>query len=409
MTRPVRGNYSEGIMPTSETVRKQVGLVVNPRAGRPTVSWTPTYFERVYKLYRNGYVAELAEMMNEAQIDPYVSGCLNGRRAAVKRDLIATPFEDTDKDRERAEWLKKTITNLKFGDLCEDIQTARLQFYSVISFDEWDLVDGFQVPISHTWHAHKYFRYDTKPDDKRLKVDWGKDLREIPPDVMIAEYKKMPAMLPAVWMYILKKYGVNAWASFLETWGEPILIGYHPIGASKEIREALKTALDEIASASRGSMPDTRDGSGNSPFEIIETNKTTGDHEKFIALSEKSTAISLLGHANAVEQSQAQIGENQEAWKATRNVAIDDCDFVKPYIQWLGNLIYNQNISDGRIPELALDTKPPLNQKEHRQNVELLMRHGVPVHRDDVQKLGLKVDPEKEWIQKESKQFDFEV
>ncbi len=368
-------------------------ISVNPKIGIPTVSFTPTSYKKAYKDFRLGIYRDLIEMMNRAEVDSHVAGCLVGRRAGFQRPFSVTPYSDNASDKERALFIYNVIKNLNYRQMFKDIQEAINKKFSVIDF-EWDAVDGKQIPISHKQIEQKYFRFD--PKDGILKVDFGKTLIDIPPEVLVCQTEEMPIILPVLRDFILKEFGLESWAGFIEAFGEPLIIGKYPSGADADFKTALETAVNNIARSGRGIMPD------GSEIDIKETSKNTGDHEKFVDGANKGIAISILGHANAVESSKGlQVGENMSQYKVRREIAIDDMYFIDSCVQKLIRTIYERNFSDSKFPTFELDKKEPINVKEWLDVLETAYQHSVIIDPSEYGKLGLKIDANQEPIQKQ--------
>jgi phage gp29-like protein len=170
-------------------------------------------------------------------------------------------------------------------------------------------------------------------------------------------------------------------------------MGNYPPGSSTDTKTELQAAVDAIARSSRGIKPD------GTKIEIIETTRTTGDHDRFVATSDKGISITILGHANAVEASKGlQVGENNTQYNVKLEIAVDDMYFIDSYMQLLIRLIQQRNYGDNRYPVFSLDKSEPLNRKEHADLVDMFWRHGGTVSPDEYRKLGLDVDENQEPI-----------
>lgn len=369
-----------------------MALAVNRKIGNPTVTFSPGFYKTAYENYRNGIYKELIEMMNRAESDSFVAGCLTGRKSGFQTDWSITPYSDDNRDIDNAEWMQSVLSNLDTRTLFKDIQEARLKKFSVIDF-EWDIADNQQVPVSHEKYEHKYFKYK----DGVLFIDHGKSLIEIDEYALVCDTKEMPVLLPVLRDYILKDFGLNSWASFIETFGEAMVIGKYPPGSGTDIKDEMEAAVEALGSSARGTMPDT----GN--IEVVETSRNTGDHEKFVDASNKGISITTLGHANAVETSNGlQVGENLTQYKVRRDIAVDDMFFIESYFQRLIRKIYTRNKIDGRVPRGYLDKKEPVNVRERLDILDQYYNQGGIIDPDEYRKLGIKIDDNQEPLQKTS-------
>ncbi|MEQ9309694.1 MAG: DUF935 family protein [Balneolaceae bacterium] len=362
---------------------------VKKNIGQSRVSFSPSFYKRAYDAFKNGSHRELISMMKEAETDTLITGCLSGRQAGYQQMLSFEPFDpDNDQDKERAEWFQKVFKKLKQRTLFKAIMNAKKYKFQVIEF-EFPLIEGLRQPISFEAWDQKYFVYDIKGDGK-LKIDQNKKLEDIPDGVLVVESDDMPIMLPPLKDYILKEFGVQAWASFIETFGEGFIIGYYPAGSGDDIKQELDTAVNALAASSRGTAPK------GTEIEIHESKRNTGDHEKFVKAGEKGIAISICGHANAVEQSGAQIGESSAPFKPAQNISIDDLYFIDEAINELIQITYDLNWTDQRYPT-AITAKPDsIGMEERRKNLDMWYRMGFTINPAEGKKLGIMVDPDDE-------------
>lgn len=349
----------------------------------------PSGFRDAKKKYDRGDPRKLIALMQRAQVDSHVSGCLVGRRSGFKRNYSIVSYEDTDTDHDRREWIQGVLERLQLRDLLEEIHEARLFMYAVIDF-EWEIAEGQQVPIAFESFDQKYFAYDK---ERVLKIDFGRELREIPDTALVVEQRKrkMPLMMPVLRDFILKDFGVSAWSAFLENWGEPFIMGKYPAGSDDAFKKQVETAVNNIASSSRGIGPE------GTEIEINEVQRRTGDHETYVEAANKGISISLLGHANAVQQSAGlQVGENMSAYEVRFDVAVDDMAWIEPHVNALIQTIWARNYPDARYPRFELSKAKPVKAKEHAGIVDMAWRQGLPIHPDEYRKLGLHVSADQE-------------
>lgn len=364
-------------------------IAVNKKIGLSRVTFTPAFYRRAYEAYKRGNHRELIAMMKEAETDSLVSGCIQGRRAGYMQDLHINPYDpDNSADQERADWYRSLFKQLKLRSLFKAIISAKKYKYSVIDFT-WEIDENHQVPVSFEAFDQKYFTYDPG-DDNKLKIDFGrKDLRDIPEETLVCESEDMPFMLPVLRDYILKEFGLEAWASFIENFGEAFIIGYYPPGAGDEFKKDVDDAVNSIAASSRGSAPK------GTEVEIKESNRSTGDHKDFKETCDTGISISILGHANAVQQSSGMsVGENQAPFKPMEFISIDDLYFVDECMDQLIKIIHDRNFGDGRYPS-AMTSKPDQMGLDLRMKVlDMTWRHGGIIPPSEYAKLGIHLENE---------------
>lgn len=369
-------------------------IPVNKKIGFTPVTFSPEFYKRALRSYQNGNLREVIALMDKAEIDSQVAGCLMGRRSGFLKEWRVTPASETAQDTAVADFITSVFFGINMRELFEDVQEARLKKFSVISL-EWEIQDNRQVIVEAKKVNQRYFRYD---DDGVLKVDWGaKDLREIPEDsALVCESNRDPILLPVLRDYILKEFGLESWAGFLETFGESFILGKYPPGADAQFKTELENGINALAVSARGIMPDS------TSVEIVETKRNTGDHEKFGDRCDAAISISLLGHANAVQRSAGlQLGENQEAYKVKREIALGDIFYIEEQITRLVRMLVKRNFTVKTMPIFSIDKSEPINTTERLDVLRFAFDTGYRIHPDEISKLGLYQFPDQEPLQKQ--------
>lgn len=369
-------------------------IAVNRKIGLTPVTFSPEFYKRALKAYQNGSYREMLALMEKSEIDSQVAGCLMGRRAGFLKEWRVTPASESAQDVAAAEFVTSVLFGINMRELFEDVQEARLKKYSVINL-EWEILDSKQVVVEAKKVNQRYFRYD---DDGVLKVDWGaKDLREIPEDsALVCESNRDPILLPVLRDYILKEFGLESWAGFLETFGESFILGKYPPGADAQFKTELENGINALAVSARGIMPDS------TSVEIVETKRNTGDHEKFGDRCDAAISISLLGHANAVQRSAGlQVGENQEAYKVKREIALGDIFYIEEQITRLVRMLVKRNFTVKAMPIFSIDKSEPINTTERLDVLRFAWDTGYRIHPDEISRLGLYQFPDQEPLQKQ--------
>ncbi|MBC8377185.1 MAG: DUF935 family protein [FCB group bacterium] len=364
-----------------------VMIKVNKKIHDAVVRFSPSFYNRAYKSFKRGDPRDVIEMMNIAETDSQVFGCLNGRRAGFQRQFTLTHESRADD----AARVTRIIKKLGPRKLFKAIQVAVLKKFSVIDF-EWEIVDGWQVPVSFKPLPHKYFKFV----DDELRLDFGKTTREIEDTALVCLSDEIPVLLPVLRDYILKTFGLEGWASFLERFGEGIILGSYPPGAGDPIKEELNTAVNTVASSSRGTKPD------NTDIEIVESARSTGDYDKFNDVCDTGIAITILGHANAVKQSKGlQVGENNSTYNAKRDIILDDIYYIEPYMQQLVDMIWTRNIGSADSPEFVIDKKDPVSISDTLEIIESYASLGGEVDPSEYARLGLNIPESQKPLKRE--------
>ena len=369
-------------------------LDVNKNIGTVGVSFTPKFYKQALNSAVNGNYRQLIAMMEHAETDSWVQGCLDGRLDGFKRKWTLNEATDQKQDVAVKEFVLEIFNNLNMRDLFESIFEARLRKYVVIDFDinadtgKW-LITGFNK------NHQKYFRYDK--ESGKLKIDHGNGkLEDIPEDLcLVVETNKIPLLLPVLRDFILKEFGVESWAQFMETFGQPFVMGEYPPNASPELKKELRTAVESIARSARGTKPKGYD------ITIVEAKKGTSDFKDFKHECDAGIAVTLLGHANAVSDTAGmKIGENLAPFKVRLEKAINDIYFIEGYIQKLVKLIVDKNFIVKNYPLFEIDKSGPVNVKDFLAVLDQFYDQGGKVDPNDYRKLGISIADDQDYLQR---------
>ena len=378
------------------TIRRRSMLDVPDRSYRPRVRFSPEGYKKAKREWEHGRPQRLIAMMKEAALDTHTSGCLGGRRSGFKRRWTLTAYEDEERDQARRDFFSGLLQRLRLRDLLEALFESRLYGFSVVDF-EWTVEDGRQVPTRFRDFDHRHFKRAGDDPRGEIVIDGDGAEREIPDTALVAEARDRPLMLPVLRDYILKNFGLESWAAFLETFGEPFILGKYPPEADSEFVDKVEEGVQQLGSSSRGTAPQGTD------LEIHETGRSTGDHRSFTEQADKGIAIHLLGHANAVEDSgSVNVGGVQTSYEVRFDYARDDMHYLDPLVNELIQLVGQRNFGDGRYPKFELDKSPPVSKAEHADIVDMAWRHGVPIQAEEYRRLGIHVDEGEGPFQKES-------
>lgn len=359
-------------------------IKVNKAIGNINVSFTPAFYKRAYTNYKNGDFKDLLALIERAEIDSFISGCLTARHAGYKRSYEIKPISDEKKDKDVALFVKQTFDNIYMREFFEDMIDARMKYYSVIAL-EWDVVEGKQVPIYTEKFEQKYFKYD--PKDNYLKIDFGKTLEDIPADgAFVLESSRKPIMLTVLKDYIRKEFGEESWTSFLETFGEAFIIGKYPPGASAEQRTETEEGVNKIAMSTRGIVPE------GTEIELIETKRSAGDHKDYKQDCNEGISMALLGHKDAAgSDKEMQIGDNQSGIQVKKDIAIDDMYWIQEKIRPFIKMIVDRNFSVAKYPPLIFDMSDKVDIRTKLTAAEIGLGAGAEIDAKFLIELGIPV------------------
>ena len=371
--------------------------------GARRVAWSPGALEAAVDRALAGNWSLIHSFIDRMAVDAYVAGCLTSRYSGVMRDYTIDPFDDTQADIDRADWLKTVIEKLKPRLFFRSILRGRMYRWNVIDLD-WMVIDGKQQPVAFREIPRDLFEFGK---DGNLKYNGNSSLSDIPPEVLTCLADQTPVLLPVTFDFYLKKFVLENWAGFLERFGEPMVIGRYPYGASKEFKDELEDAVESIARAASGILPD---GGLEKVIDIIETGRNTGDQNLFEHRCNKSISVGILGHADAVENNTGmQIGSNPTEFVVREDLKKDDMHYIDENLQPLIDILYTRNFGDDRIPRFQMDKSDPVNVDERLKVLEVGYKHGLKLYRKNYEELGLEFDEEQQIIEKTAPAMEFGV
>jgi len=370
-------------------------LNINKTLGITKVKFTPQFYKKVIERYRYGYMREITALFEQAETDSYVIGTKNGRIAGFQRDWRISPFSESSIDKSIATFAESVFLNLNMRRLFRYIFDAKMKSFSVIELT-WQIKDQQRVVTNIKKIDQKYFRID-KDDDDKIKIDnSGKFIEISEEEALVCQNDELPILIGVLRDYILKEFGLESWASFIEIFGEAFVFGKYPSGADENFKKSLEEGINAIAASTKGIIPD------GTEVQIIESGRSTGDQQAFIKNANLGIAITILGHANAAEDSAGlKVGDNQSSFRARRELTIDDILFIEEYVTVLMKLIISQNFNTKNFPVFSIDKSEPINVTERLQILSQAYEQGYKINPDEYAKLGLYKYPDQEPLIKE--------
>ena len=369
-------------------------ITVSPKATRPRVQYGPRGFRRARNSFDHGDPRALIEMMHEATVDSFVDGCVGGRIMGFKRDWMLKPTDDSTEAQERVDFFTEWLEGIHFSDLAEAIYDGRLYSYSVIDLI-WDVQSGYQLPVDWRQIGWEKFTYPTKTMSD-LRIDFGGgDLREIPDTALVVDEsrraRRRPVLITVLRDWILKEFGLEAFAAFIESFGEPFILGTYPAGMSDNdgFKDEVEEAVESIARSSRGIAPEGTD------LTIKESGRATLDHGRFLTEAKEGISLTLLGHVNAVKNDGGvNVGGTDTQYKVRQDYAVGDMEWLESPINGLLQMIAVRNFSDGRAPTFAFRKPDQVGRQDLLDALDLAYQHGLELKGSDYRRLGIDVDPD---------------
>lgn len=359
-------------------------LTVNQKMTLVPASLTASFYKLARNAMERGYMGYLLSLFQLAEEDAYISGCLIARRAGFKRSYTITPATDSPADQRAAELITLTLGELPVWEIFECIVNARMYGYSVLGLN-WEIQNGLQVPTSVKSYPQKYFCRD--PKDKRLKLDYGTTLKNIPENsAAVFEFDGVPILMKILKEYILKEGGVQSWANFIEVFGNPFVFGFYPPGSSDKIKTELETGIKSVGQSTTGIAPSGTD------IKILESQKNTGDHSDFELARKKNISMALLGHEEAAGSSKTMsIGENKNGLEVKKEIAIDDMVYIEAAMRQIIQMVIDRNIVVTRYPKISIDKSDVIDTKTKLEALRIALDGGAEVDAKFMAQFGIPI------------------
>lgn len=240
---------------------------------------------------------QLCEEIEEKEMR--TGGALALRKAAIKStDYTIMPIDDSPEAEMCADFVDANISE----DLLRQEMTIILDSIFkpfACAWQKWGIVDSMQLPVEFS------------PIVRSIRWDWKKDeillvTKAAPQGVPFSPWTTVRSVSPErfghparaglargiVWGYFLANYGLKDWASFVETFGKPFMIGRVPIGQlrNSEIVQKMLAGFRMLGASGRGIFDE------NSNVEFIEPKNLGSVQEKFVDHMERVIVQRILGH-----------------------------------------------------------------------------------------------------------------
>ncbi len=247
-------------------------------SSHPSSNLTPEMLTKIFREADSGYTTRQMELFEEMEEkDPHLFSQLQTRKNAVcGLDWEIIAFSEDEKDKQIAEFVKDVIKNIK--DFDKSLLDLLDSIGKGISFLEinWELSNGY-LKVENLKYIHPKHIYW---EDEKLKIVTKDDLKgfyahKLEQDkLIIHKYKarsghesKAGVLRVVAWMYLFKNYTMKDWATFIEKYGMPILLGEYDESSSEEDKGALMEALINIGTDSAGII------SRNTKVNVIDNDK----------------------------------------------------------------------------------------------------------------------------------------
>lgn len=295
------GRYTYSTRPARALTPKRLGEILR-------ASETPGYGASQAYL-------ELAEDMEEADLH-YLGELQTRKRQLVQIGVIIEPATDSAEDVADAEFCRQFFERDTVVDELYDLLDAIAKGFSVAEI-MWDTSEGQWMPQRLAWRLPQWFDFNYPNGDRLMLREisaTGHETGGEPPGigggtggwVELAPYKfvthivSSKAGLPirgglarvAAWAWMYKHYGLQDWARFCESYGQPLRLGKYPPNADPSDLAVLYRAVRMISTDAAAILPESMQ------IEFPDVSDVAGRsdiYKDFIGYIDNQVSIAVLG------------------------------------------------------------------------------------------------------------------
>lgn len=349
---------------------------------------SPLNLDQALISFMGGSPSALDRIFNKIEIDEQVSACMESRNSSTSGlNLHFSAPEDDAAAQQQIDFLDAIFKDLSVDNLLEEILAARYRLFKIITPD-WKLLDNkVQLTGWKAWE-NEYFTFDQgdiylNAGGKKSEFANGND--DWYSAVKVRDRKSI--LLRCVKPYIIRTFGYDAWAHFIEVFSDPFRVGKYPDGAGKEIRDQVWEAVRTIGQDGSAALP------ASAQIEFVENSRTGG--QTFGDLVEKveaSISKAILGHSAAADATPGKLGEEGNALQARDDLVKTDRRFA---LRWLYRgfvrplLIFNFSAPAPILP--VLTESKVITRDELRQSLRLYWEMGGEVDPQQFEEMGVRV------------------
>lgn len=392
-------------VPASATRQEIAEVVARPTTTGVRQAWNTTTVaagltpERLASLLHRAAQGDahdyltLAEEMEERD---WHYACELGKRklAVLGLDRLVKPASDDPKDVEVAEAIRAEIVEDEaFEDLCAGSLDALGKGYAVVEIG-WT-VGRRWVPNAYAWRDPRWFQWDRETGHQLRMLD-AEDMAngvELAPAKFAIHRPNLKMGLPvrgglarlAAWAFLFKFYGVKDWATFAESYGQPLRLGKYDASATPKDIDVLFNAVAMIGTDCAAVVPKSME------IEFVKADGGSGSgadlYQRFAEFLDKQVSKAVLGQAGTADMqsgggyAQAKVLDGvrddlreSDAKQLARTIRRD---VFEPFVR------FNYG-PDARVPLFLLATPEAQDLKAFSEAVTPLIDRGLKVRASQV-------------------------
>lgn len=341
----------------------------------------------------------LAEEMEER--DWHYAAELGKRKLAVLGlDRNVQAASDDARDVEIAEAVRtEIIEDEAFEDLASGLLDALGKGYGVVEIG-WSTSKRW-VPNQYAWRDPRWFQWDRETGHQLRMLDPADMANgvELRPFKFAVHRPNLKMGLPVrgglarlvAWAFLFKFYGVKDWATFAESYGQPLRLGKYDASATPKDVDILFNAVSMIGTDCAAVIPKSME------IEFVKAEGGTGSgadlYQKFAEFLDKQVSKAVVGQSGTADMT----GSSGHAQAKVLDGVRDDIresdakqlartirrDVIEPYVR------FNYG-PDAKVPGLLLETPENEDLKALSEALAPMIDRGLKVRASQLrEKFGL--------------------
>jgi len=287
----------------------------------------PLDLDSALKRFLNGDPGGMEAIFNKLELDEHADGCISSRLSATSGlNLQFTAPDDSPDVTRQWEFLTEQFKSMEVPELLETILEAKFRLFKVIA-PLWEVNGNLNLA---GWKAYENDLFLFDADDIYIntagkKVEFANSSTDWYLAVKVRSQKSI--MLRCVASYIIKTFGYESWAHFIEVFSDPFRVGKYPDGAGQEIRDQVYQAVYTLGQDGAAAIPQS------AAIEFVENTRTGGDtFQTLVDKCEQGISKAILGHSAAADATPGKLGEEGNALAARADLIKADQRFA---LKWL--------------------------------------------------------------------------
>ena len=343
----------------------------------------------------NERYVDLAELMLERDLN--FMGLMQTRQRGVSQlPVTVEPASDAAADVRDAELVETFFKREDVEDELFDMLDSIGKGYSVTEII-WETSERQWMPVRLEYQLPRWYGFDRETGQRVLRRGEGGAFEPLEPYKFIVHLSAAKCGLPirgglariAAWAWLFKAFTTQDWVRFVEVYGQPIRIGRHAPGATKEDMRTLYRAVSNIASDAAALLPVGMD----IEFVADSVARRSDVYKDMLHYLDSQMAIAVLGQTLTTQP-----GENGSYGLGKVHQMVRE-DIRRSDSRQLASTLRRDlvipivNLNEGprrAYPHIVIDYKDPADKEATSTALERLLPFGLRVRADEVRTiLGL--------------------